>query len=170
MFFVSTSDARPEQLVHLVQRDVGPDRLLERGDQFGQLRDEVLRVGLLAQRQEDALLALASVEVGRRVTRAGVLEGLGAVHVLDAGRDVQPVELAPFAREAIVRDRDLDVDRDAADRVDDLLEAFEVDFDEVLDVEVVQLAEDRLQARCSRASGRCRTTGPSGDGCWRRSC
>ena len=33
-----------------------------------------------------------------------------------------------------------------ADRVDDLLEAFEVDLDEVLDVEPVQLPEDRLEA------------------------
>ena len=111
----------------------------------GQLRDEVLGVGLLAQREEHALLALATVEVRRAVARPGVLERLGPVHVLDPGRDVQPVELAPLAREAIVGDRDLDVDGHATDRVDDLLEAFEVDLDEVLDVEVVQLAEDRLE-------------------------
>ena len=49
-------------------------------------------------------------------------------------------------RVVVVEDRDLDVDRDAAEGVDDLLEAVEVDLDEVLDVEAVEVAEDGLQA------------------------
>ena len=52
----------------------------------------------------------------------------------------------PLVGVLVVRDGDLDIDRHAADRVDDLLEALEVDLDEVLDVEPVQLPEDRLEA------------------------
>ena len=88
MFFVSICEARPEQLRELVGRDVGRDRRLERLDELGEARDEVLRVGLLAEREQDALLAGAAVEVVRAVARAGVAERLGAVHVLDPARDV----------------------------------------------------------------------------------
>ena len=104
-----------------------------------------LRIGLLAQREQDPLLAGAAIEVVRAVPRPGVAERLGAIHVLDPARDVDPPESAVDRREAIVRDRDLDVDRHPAHRVDDLLEAVEVDLHEVLDVEPVEVAHDRLE-------------------------
>ena len=71
--------------------------VLERLDELGQARDERLRVGLLAQREQHPLLARGAVEVGRAVARAGVDERLGAGHVLDAGRDVDPADAAVAA-------------------------------------------------------------------------
>ena len=65
------------------------------------------------------------------VARAGVAQGLLAVHVLDARSGCTAAGCARPAREAVVDDRDLDVDGHAAERVDDLLEAVEVDLDEV---------------------------------------
>ena len=63
MFFVSTSEASPRSGGELRHRDVRLDRRLEGLDEVGQARDQVLRIGLLAQRQQDALLAGAAVEV-----------------------------------------------------------------------------------------------------------
>ena len=97
MFFVSTSEASPRSGASWSTGMSVRTVVLERLDEVGQARDEVLRVGLLAQREQDALLALAAVEVGRAVPRAGVAERLGAVHVLDAGRDVDPPEAAVVA-------------------------------------------------------------------------
>ena len=66
---------------------------------------ERLRVGLLAQRQEDALLAGAAVEVGRGVARARVAQRLLAVHVLEPARDVQALGAPGRAGELVVDDR-----------------------------------------------------------------
>ena len=145
MFFVSTSDASPRSGASWATGMSVLTVALERLDEVGQARDEVLRIGLLAQREQDALLAQAAIEVVRAVPRACVAERLGAVHVLDAGRDIDPPEAVVDRREAVVGDRHLDVDGHAAHRVDDLLEAVEVDLDEVLDVEPVQVAHDRLE-------------------------
>ena len=79
------------------------------------------------------------------VAGSGVDEGLRPGHVLDAGRDVDASEAARVGRVGLVADRDLDVDRHPAQRVHDLLEAVEVDLDEVLDVEPVDVAQDLLQ-------------------------
>jgi hypothetical protein len=49
------------------------------------------------------------------------------------------------AGERVVDDRHLDVDRDATHRVDDLLETVEVHLDEVADLEVIELADDRFE-------------------------
>ena len=135
-----------EQLRQLVDRDVGPNGLLECVDELGQARDQVLGVRLLTERQQDSLLALAAIEVRRAVARSGVLQRLVAVHVLDPARDIDPLELPLVARVVVVGDGDLDVDRDAADRIDDRSEPVEIDLDEVLDVEPVEVADDRLEA------------------------
>ena len=45
--------------------EAGSETVTKGRDQLRQLRDEVLRVRLLAQRQQDALLALAAIEVRR---------------------------------------------------------------------------------------------------------
>jgi hypothetical protein len=66
--------------------------------------------------------------------------------VLEAGGNVDPGEAAGVGRVTLVGDRDLNVDRHPAHRVHDLLEALEVDLDEVLDVEAVEVSEDELQA------------------------
>ena len=138
---------QPGELRQLRLRDVGPDRRLQGVDELRDPRDQVRDVGLLAERRQDPLLAGRAVEVAlAAVARPGVDERLGAGHVLDAGRDVDPREPAGVGRVGLVDDRDLDVDRHAAHRVDDLLEAVEVDLDEVLDVEAVEVAQDRLQA------------------------
>ena len=51
--------------------------------------------GLLAQRQQDPLLAGAAVEVARRRGASGrSWSASRAVHVLDAARDVDPAEAA----------------------------------------------------------------------------
>ncbi len=147
---MSTSEASPRSGASWDDRDVRLDRALERLDEIGQARDQVLRVGLLAQRQEDALLPEPAVEVIGAVPRACVAERLGAVHVLDAARDVDPPEAVVERREAIVGDRHLDVDGHPAHRVDDVLEPVEVDLDEVLDVEPVQVAHDRLEPVVAR--------------------
>ncbi len=79
------------------------------------------------------------------MARARVSKGLVAVHVLQARRDVEPLLAAGRPGEFVVGHRHLDVDRHAPDGVHDLLEPLEVDLDEVADLEVVQLAEDRLE-------------------------
>ena len=109
----------------------------------GQVGDDRLRVHLLAEREQDPLLAPAAVEVAalRAVARAGVDERLGAGHVLRPGRDVDPGEGARRLRVLALGDGDLDVDVHAAEGVDDLLEAVEVDERVVADVEAVELAE-----------------------------
>jgi hypothetical protein len=59
-------------------------------------------------------------------------------------------------REVVVEDRDLDVDRHAAERVTTCRKPLEVDLDVVLDVEAVQVAEDRLEAVvAARVARRC---------------
>ena len=54
-------------------------------------------VGLLAERREDPLLAGARSKSSEPCARPGVDERLGAGHVLDAGRDVDPREAARVA-------------------------------------------------------------------------
>ena len=80
----------PEQRSDLGGRDVGRDRRADGVDELGQLRDQRLRIGLLAQRQQDPLLARAAIEVVRPVARAGVAQRLGAAHVLDATSGCRP--------------------------------------------------------------------------------
>ncbi len=135
----------PEQLVELVDRDVGPDRALERLDELRDPRDQLDRIGLLAEREEQPLLAGTAIEVVRGVARPGIAQRLRSVHVLDPARDVDPLRAPRVARKLVVHHGHLHVDRHTADRIDDRLEALEVDLDEVLDVEAVQLAEDRLE-------------------------
>ena len=104
----------------------------------------VARIGLVPDRQDHPLLALGTVEIARGMPRTRVDQGLAPVHVLDAGRDVHP-EAGPGAtRVVVVENRVLNVDGHAAERVDDVLEALEVDHHVVLDVEPVELTEDRL--------------------------
>ena len=143
MFFVSTLPASPASFASSACGMSVLTVALNAANELRDPRDEVRDVGLLAERRQDALLAVAAVEVVRAVARPGVDEGLGAGHVLDPGGDVDPGVAAGVGRVAVVDDRHLDVDRHAADRVDDLLEAVEVDLDEVLDVELVEVAEDR---------------------------
>ena len=130
----------------LLDREVGLEGALRRGHQAREdvRAGESREVGLLAQGEDDPLLAGGAVEVGGAVARAGVDEGLGAGHVLDAGRDVDP-QLAGVARVVVVDDGQLDVDRDAAEGVDDLPEAGEVDLHEVLDLHAVEPAEGVLE-------------------------
>ena len=54
-----------QELAELIDRDVRTNGGLQGGDELGQLRDERLRVGLLAERQEHTLLASAAVKIGR---------------------------------------------------------------------------------------------------------
>ena len=61
-----------------------------------------------------------------RGARAGVVERLGAGHVLRPGGDVDPVSRRRPGTGS--PDRDLDVDLDPAHCVDDLPEALEVDL------------------------------------------
>ncbi len=88
-------------------------------------------VGLLLEREQDALLARTSAEVVRGVAGARVLERLGARHVLRAGGDVQSQQAAVVARVLAIEDWRLDVDGHPAERVDDVAEAVEVDLDVV---------------------------------------
>ena len=145
--------SQAEERGQLVRRDVRRDGRAERVDELRQAWDEGLRVRLLAKGQEQALLSQAAVEVAGAVARTRKAERLDAIHVLDAARDVDPSQ-AGVERVAVVGDRDLDVDRHAAHDVDDLLESVEVDFDEVLDVEPVEVAHDRLEPVVAAGLGR----------------
>ena len=77
-----------------------------------------------------------------------------------------PSQLVVGRREAVVGDRNLDVDRHPAHHVDDLLEAVEVDLDEVLDVEAVEVAHDRLEAVEAAGLLGARRRDRSGGGRW----
>ena len=149
-----------EQLRHELARDVRLDRLADGRGEDVDVLERLADVELLAERDDDALLARGALEVGRALARPRVPQRLGAGHVLDAGRDVEPQRRCPWSREVVVEDRHLDVDGDAAEGVHDLPEAVEVDLDVVLDVEPVQVAEDRLEAVVARgyASSCCRGT------------
>src|SRR3989304_7226 len=95
------------------------------------------------------MLAVAGCWRGGRGARsgagAGVDEGPGPGHPLHPRGDVDALEGTAAGRVGIVDDRYLDVDRHPAEGVDDLLEALEVDLDVVLDLDPVELAEDRLE-------------------------
>jgi len=62
--------------------------------------------------------------------------------------------MAARLREVVVEDGNLHVDGHAAEGVDDLAEAVEVDLDVVLDVEAVEVPEDRLEARVAALAAR----------------
>ena len=149
-----------QELGQAADRDVRGHRRLQRVDERRQVADDRAGVHLLAQRQEHALLAEPAVEVAARrsVAGPGVDERVRAAHVLRAGRDVDAPEAAVRGRVLALGDRDLDVDLDSAQGVDDAPEAPEVDHHVVADVQAVQPAEHRLQR--AEAAGRGRLAGP----------
>ena len=102
---------------------------------------------LLLERPHEHLLARVAVEVRVRVPEADEVERLLAVQLLVAGLQVdRGVALAPGR--VVVEVAAVDVHPDAADLGDDLLEAAEVDRDQVVDRD----ARERLD-RLERALG-----------------
>ena len=96
-------------------------------------RREVVRE-LVLHRLDELLLAGDPEEVGVGVAVAHVVERAAAGELLVPGLEVD-LRVAERRREAgvVVEVAAVDVDPDAAERVDDLLEAAEVDRDQVVD-------------------------------------
>ena len=72
-------------------------------------------------------LATGSTEVVFAMPRPRVLECDVAIHPLRSGRNVDAHNPVVFGRVLIVLYRSLDIDKDAAERIHDLLEAAKVD-------------------------------------------
>jgi hypothetical protein len=98
-------------------------------DDPGELRDREVRVHRLLERLDELLLAGDAMEVGVRVAIAGEVERGAAAELLVPGLQVDPGVLA--AGRVVVAL--IDVDVDPADLGHDLLEAVEVDGDDVID-------------------------------------
>ncbi len=92
------------------------------------------------------MLSRDAVEVAGVAPRAGVAEGVAAVHVVHADAEDAGVEVAEALRLGVTRvvDRRGHVDVDAADAIDQLLEALEVNDHVVVDLDPKQLLNGRF--------------------------
>ncbi len=115
------------------RREVGADGVGQLVEQRRRLGDQVELDSLIAEGTQHLLLAQAAGEVVVVVARARVLEGGGAVHMLQAGGEVDAGVVVAGAGVLVVLNRGRNVDRHAAERVDDLDKALEVDFSKVVD-------------------------------------
>ena len=135
----TASLSRPEDGLAVLERRVRGRVLAEDLLELVALLDQARHAGLLLGGADDLLLAHAAHEVGVLVAEARVLERLLAAQPLVARRHVDVGVLG-----GVVEVAPVDVDVDAADRVDRALEALEVDVDHVVDREPGELL-DRLQ-------------------------
>src|SRR5919109_5643145 len=99
-----------------------------------------------------ALLAAGAGEVVGAVAGAGVLERGAAVHPLRPGREVDAHVAVVVGRVLVVLDGRVDVDDDAADGVDQPLEAAEVDARVILDGDA-EVGADGLHGQLGPAHG-----------------
>ena len=90
---------------------------------------------LLPEGKQHLLLAGGAAAVAVVVAGPGVLEDALAVHMLPTGREIDPHVLVIRSWILVVADRIRDIERHAADGIDDLDETVEVDLGEVIDVD-----------------------------------
>ncbi len=132
------------------------DVLRHRADEARHLRHREPALELLLHRGHEQLLPRYAVEVRVRVPVARVVERGATGQPLVAGLevDLRVAEARADARVVVVV-ATVDVDPDAAERVDDALEAAEVDGDEVVDRQPGEVADGVERALC--AAGRVRS-------------
>ena len=120
---------------------------------LGDVRQREGRLEPRLQRLHEQLLATVAVDVGIEVPEADVRERVGAVESLVPGMEV---DRGPARPERVVV-APIDVEVDAAQPVDDLLERVEVERDQEVDVDPAREVFHRVQ-RCGWAV--CAAIGP----------
>ena len=146
----------PDERRQPVQGDVGVHVRLDRLRQRAEVPDRTDGVELVGHRAQEAALAGHPRVVARVLPRADVGERLAAVEaVLLAGLDVDPrLRLAPGGPRHLVVQPLLDEDLDAAERVDEVGEADEVDEGVVVDADPEQRRDGLLQVAGARSRRR----------------
>ncbi len=112
-----------------------PDVSCDRRDDLGQLHRVEVLGDLVLEGTEELLLACLAVEVGIGVAEADELECAAAAQELVAGLEVDVGVVGRRRADVLVVVRAIDVQPDAAEIVDDLLEPVETDRDQVIDLE-----------------------------------
>ena len=160
--FVFGAKVRPAELQDLPRAEVRRERLDDRAAAERELQRRPERCHLVRRRLDHLLLAPGPVEVGLGRRRAGSRESssrrarVGRPCAGGPSRSASPSHVSAArgrcvgAVEAIGEDRRGDVDVDAADRVDQLPEAVEVDEGDMVHVEPGQ-ALHRPQRECRAA-------------------
>ena len=146
----------PDEARETVERDVRVHVRLDRLRERAEVAEDAHRVELVGHRAQEAALPGHARVVVRRLARADVGERLAAVEAVGAaGNDVDArLPLAPGRPRDLVDEPLLDVDLDAAERVDEVGEAEQVDERVVVDAEAEQLRDRLLERGCALADRR----------------
>src|SRR5918995_1200670 len=142
----------PDERGQAVQRDVGVHVGLDSPGERAEVADRAYRIELVRHRAQEAAMARHPCVVARVLARADVGERLAAVEaVRPAGHHVDlRLRLAPGRPCHLVAESLLGDDLDAAERVDEVGEAEEVDEGVVVDADAEQRRDRLLQVPGAR--------------------
>ena len=135
---------RPCKLENLAEGEIGLDRAHDFLDDGRKMRDNGRRYELIHTRLHELLLALDAADVALLITVADIGDGRLAVHMLHTGLKVND-KTAVIVPWIFVFHSLFDVDINAADGIDNLLERLCIDNDIVIDIQSKEIFNSALR-------------------------